>query len=104
MCSLDPDTASQTMVPNFSNTERLKYIRQEIEVIEEMLDGAEDCKYIYQALIEYTLLMSKIEGNNISKADQSRVLNWLSELKTLDPLRKGRWLDFERSLADIIVN
>ena len=46
MCSLDPDTASQTMVPNFSNTERLKYIRQEIEVIEEMLDGAEDCKYI----------------------------------------------------------
>ena len=98
MCTFDPATAGQTMVPNLSNEERLEYIRQEMEVIEEMLDGAEDCKYIYQALIDCTLLASKMQG--MSSGEQRKVLGWLTELKTLDPLREGRWLDFERSLSN----
>ncbi|GES61790.1 geranylgeranyl transferase type II alpha subunit [Aspergillus terreus] len=98
MCNFDPTISEQTMAPNLSTAERTAYLRQEIEEIQDMLDGAEDCKYIYQALIECTLLLSKVEGR-LASGDQEKVLSWLSELKKLDPLRHGRWLDFERSLC-----
>lgn len=87
------------MAPNLSNTERLEYAQREIDEIQDMLDGAEDCKYIYQALIECTLLESKIQGTVPSVEQKKNILNWLSELKRLDPLRQGRWLDFEKSLG-----
>lgn len=97
LCVFDPSVAHRTMAPNLGTSERLQYLRQEIEEIEEMLDGAEDCKYIYQALIECTLLVSKVTGN-LAGDDRARIVSWLSELKQLDPLRKQRWLDFEGTL------
>ncbi|KAJ5637691.1 hypothetical protein N7490_007570 [Penicillium lividum] len=93
----DPATADRTMAPNLTTSERLEYLRQEIENIEEIIDGAEDCKYIYQALIECTMLVSKVTGS-LSSQDRNQILSWLSELKQLDPLRERRWLDFERTL------
>lgn len=87
------------MAPNLSNTERLEYVQREIDEIQDMLDGAEDCKYIHQALIECSLLESKIQGTVPSAEQKKNILNWLSELKRLDPLRQGRWLDFEKSLG-----
>ncbi|KGO36340.1 Protein prenyltransferase, alpha subunit [Penicillium expansum] len=97
MSVFDPSMAERTMAPNLSSSDRLEYIRNEIEEIKEMLDGAEDCKYIYQALIEYTILASKVEGS-LSSEDRDQILSWLAELKKLDPLRRERWLDFEKTL------
>jgi geranylgeranyl transferase type-2 subunit alpha len=97
MSVFDPSMAKRTMAPNLSSSDRLEYIRNEIEEIQEMMDGAEDCKYIYQALIECTLLASKVEGS-LSSEDRDQILSWLSELKKLDPLRRERWLDFEKTL------
>ncbi|KAJ5779298.1 hypothetical protein N7457_007018 [Penicillium paradoxum] len=97
MSVFDPSMAGRTMAPNLSSSDRLEYIQNEIEEIQEMLDGAEDCKYIYQALIECTLLASKVEGS-LSSADRDQILSWLSELKKLDPLRRERWLDFEKTV------
>ncbi|KAI2708929.1 uncharacterized protein N7518_009066 [Penicillium psychrosexuale] len=97
MSVFDPPMAERTMAPNLSSSDRLEYIRNEIEEIQEMLDGAEDCKYIYQALIECTLLASKVEGS-LSSEDRDQILSWLSEVKKLDPLRRERWLDFEKTL------
>ncbi|KAJ5815501.1 prenyltransferase alpha subunit repeat protein [Penicillium riverlandense] len=97
MCVFDPSVAERTMAPNLSVSDRVQYLRDEIEFIEEMLDGDEDCKYIYQALIDCTVLVSKVTGTQ-SDSDRDQILSWLSELKKLDPLRKGRWVDFERSL------
>lgn len=88
------------MAPNLTNSERLDYLQQEIDAIQDMLDGAEDCKYIYQALIDCTLLSAKVKGT-MSKVDKQNVAKWLSELKTLDPLRRGRWTDFEKTLSTI---
>ncbi|GFF37302.1 hypothetical protein IFM46972_05172 [Aspergillus udagawae] len=98
MCAFDPSLSDQTMAPNLSNDERLEYLRKEIDEIQDMLDGAEDCKYIYQALIDCALLARKV-GGTMSSADKENILSWLSELKKLDPLRCGRWLDFEKSLC-----
>lgn len=97
LCVFDPSVADRTMAPNLGTSERLQYLRQEIEAIEDMLDGAEDCKYIYQSLIECTVLIGKVTGN-LSTEDRGRIVGWLSELKQLDPLRQQRWLDFERTL------
>ncbi|PYH45233.1 Rab geranylgeranyltransferase BET4 [Aspergillus saccharolyticus JOP 1030-1] len=99
MCVFDPTVAAHTMAPNLSDSDRLEYLRQEIEEIEDMLDGAEDCKYLYQALIDCTLLAWKVEGITPGDAQKRAVLSWLAELKKLDPLRQRRWLDFEQSLA-----
>src|SRR5216117_2846448 len=97
MCSFDPAVASKTMAPSLEDKERVMYLRRELETISEMLDGAEDCKWIYQALIHCTVLVSRIEGD-LSLAAKQSLSGWLSELKILDPLRKGRWIDLEESL------
>jgi geranylgeranyl transferase type-2 subunit alpha len=97
MSTFDPTLSAQTMAPNLSNSERLEYIQQEKEAIEDMLDGAEDCKWIYQALIYCNVMVAKIQGVMASEA-KAEVSRWLNELMKLDPLRRGRWLDLENSL------
>ncbi|KAJ5908828.1 hypothetical protein N7495_001510 [Penicillium taxi] len=97
LCVFDPSVADRTMAPNLTTSDRLQYIHTEIEAIEDMLDGSEDCKYIYQSLIECTLLVSKLV-DSLSHKNRSRILSWLSVLKKLDPLRQQRWLDFEQNL------
>ena len=97
MCVFDPSVAARTMAPNLSVSDRLQYLRHQIKNIEEILDGAEDCKYVYQALVDCTLLISKLTGN-LSPKDRDQILGWLSKLKQLDPLRQRRWQDFERTL------
>ncbi|KAL4932724.1 Rab geranylgeranyltransferase BET4 [Aspergillus undulatus] len=99
LCIFDPAKSSQTMAPNLTQSERLEYIHREIKEIQEMLDGAEDCKYLYQALIDCTLLAARVEGTKPDGAQRTQVLDWLSELKKLDPLRAGRWLELEQSLC-----
>ncbi|KAK2768486.1 Rab geranylgeranyltransferase [Arachnomyces sp. PD_36] len=98
MCTFDPDMASQTMAPNLDNPQRLDYVNQEIEMIEELLDGADDCKWVYQALVNCTLLAAKLEGT-ISAEAKENISKWVKELHKLDPLRRGRWEDLERSLG-----
>lgn len=85
------------MAPSLTNPERLGYLRREIDTVQEMLDGAEDCKYIYQVLIDCTLLAAKVSGS-LPEDDKAHVLRWLREIRKLDPLRQGRWNDFERTL------
>ena len=98
MCTFDPELAPQTMAPNLDNPQRLEYVRQEIEEIEEMLDGADDCKWVYQALVNCALLASKLEGS-MSTDTKENVSKWVGELKTLDPIRRGRWIDLETTLC-----
>lgn len=63
MCCFDPSVSNTTMTPNLTDSERLEYLRQEVDAIQEMLDGAEDCKYIYQALIDCTLVAAQVRGS-----------------------------------------
>jgi geranylgeranyl transferase type-2 subunit alpha len=72
-----------------------------------MLDGAEDCKYIYQALLENGRLLGlkkeeKGEGEDDEEGKKRRreeMKSWLEELRKLDQLRKGRWEDLGRKLG-----
>ena len=85
------------MIPNMGNEQRLVYVDQQIENLLDMLDGAEDCKWIYQSLIELSILRKRLSNEWPSQRDQ--IQGWLLQLHSLDPLRKGRWQDLERSLA-----
>jgi geranylgeranyl transferase type-2 subunit alpha len=98
MCTFDPDKAARTMAPNLGNPERIEYLRREIEAVRELLDEESDCKWIYQALIECTMLLARLEGTT-SKEVKQDVAHWVSELKRLDPLRRGRWTDLETSFV-----
>jgi geranylgeranyl transferase type-2 subunit alpha len=77
-----------------SNADRLAYLEQELESIKEMLDGAEDCKYIYQALLEYSGRYLDVDAGN-KTVTTKEMTAWLTELRKLDPLREGRWRDME---------
>lgn len=78
--------------------ERVRYLEQEIESVKEMLDGAEDCKYIYQALLEYSRRRLELGGDVDVEDTRKAMAGWLEELRKLDPLREGRWRDMERSM------
>jgi geranylgeranyl transferase type-2 subunit alpha len=80
-----------------TNKERVEYLEQEIESVREMLDGAEDCKYIYQALLEYSGRYLEVEAGTKKITTQEMRL-WLDELRKLDRLREGRWKDLEKKL------
>lgn len=100
MHTLDRATASGGMAPNMSDETRLEYLQREIDAITELLDEEEECKWIYQALIEYSLIVARMQGGMSTEVKQNTT-NWLSSLKRLDPLRRGRWEDLEASLSKL---
>jgi geranylgeranyl transferase type-2 subunit alpha len=97
MCTFDPDIAKGTMAPNLSPADRQTYIAREREFILDLLEDAKDCKWVYQALIECTLVAAKVAGS-LSLDAKQQIQNWLVELQRLDPLRRGRWDNLKESL------
>lgn len=85
--------------------EKEHYLRQEMESVRGMLDGAEDCKFIYQALLELAPKYAEVSKHKDDSqkdavlADTSEIKEWLDQLRKIDPLRAGRWNDLGRSLG-----
>ena len=100
MCCFDGDTASRTFAPNLTHEERSRYVRNERRFIEELLDDIDDSKWVYQAMIECEQLQFKLDGYQ-DEGGRKEMLQWLSELMRLDPLRKGRWTDLRRSIEEV---
>lgn len=98
MTTLLSPVGHATIVPNFSPEERSAYVETQLVDLRDMLDGAEDCKWIYNALLEYTLAKAQMEERVPSSEEKSDVKIWLTELRKLDPIRAGRWDDLEKSL------
>ncbi len=97
MCSFDPGFTQGTIVPNLSHESRLSYVSAELETLRDLLDCAEDCKWVYQALLQYTSLEHRLTGETPATSKR-QMMDWLKELQKLDPLRKGRWNDLTRTL------
>ena len=93
MCTFDPKYAAESMVPELTNAERTTYVYKEIIKVREMLDGAEDCKWIYQSLVHLSLLY--LELGNDGCEEVNRLDQYIDELIKLDPLRLGRWNDLK---------
>ncbi|PQE17173.1 hypothetical protein CJF32_00009024 [Rutstroemia sp. NJR-2017a WRK4] len=58
----------------------------------------DDCKWVYNALLEYTLAVCEMEERLPGHDEVEDCKAWLSQLRKLDPMREGRWNDLEKSL------
>ncbi len=96
MSTFDPKYAADSMAPDLSEEERSVYVTQEIGRLQEMLDGAEDCKWIYQSLISLSILHKSLRSR--WPVVLSEIGHWVDELTELDPLRAKRWADLRRDL------
>ncbi|KAI6829790.1 protein prenylyltransferase [Hortaea werneckii] len=98
MSTLDAENAqSAAILEPCTNADRLEYLEQELDSIRDMLDGAEDCKYIYQALLEYSRRYLEVDAGN-QKVTTAEMTSWLAELRKIDPMREGRWKDLETKM------
>ncbi len=122
-----PSTTTTTVtttniIPDLIPSEKKTHLVKQLDLLTDMLDGAEDCKWIYEALLRYTLALQQLRreheaaaaaaadvhveaGTGDSDGDvdgdvdgRTTTRNWLVQLRRLDPLRKGRWDDLEKSL------
>lgn len=82
------------MAPGLTVEERVDYLGQEVERIREMLDGAEECKWIYQSLIELNLIHKDLAKQWLSEVRDIR--EWVDKLLELDPTRSGRWVGLKK--------
>lgn len=99
MTTLTDSVGHVTITPNFTNDDRVDYVLKQLEILRDMLDGAEDCKWIYDALIEYTTALWVMQGRTPRPEERQDCKAWLGELRNLDPFRSGRWDYLEKSLA-----
>jgi geranylgeranyl transferase type-2 subunit alpha len=99
MTTLTDPVGHATITPNFTDEERIAFVIRQLADLQEMLEGAEDNKWIYNALIEYTMALSQMEERQLLPDEKRDCTSWLVELRKLDPLRRGRWDDLEISLT-----
>jgi len=99
MSTLTDPVGHATITPNFTHTDRSDYVTRQLAILTDMLDGAEDCKWIYSALLEYTLALPRMEDRSPRPDELEDCKKWLTELRDLDPLRGGRWDDLEKLLT-----
>jgi geranylgeranyl transferase type-2 subunit alpha len=80
--------------------ERIQYLKAEIDKLKEMLPEADDCKWIYQRLVEMALEFKALsQGVWPDDVSQEDVRGWVAELVKLDPLRKGKWKEVEERVS-----
>lgn len=88
-----------TITAGFTVEERVKYITADIVDIKDLLEDYDDCKLIYEALIECTLALSTLQERKPSEGELLDVETWLSKLQELDPMRRGCWDDLGRQIG-----
>ena len=88
---------SFSIVPSLTIDEQVEYLDGEIEKLKELLPEADDCKWIYQRLLDLCLDRRTMTENEPVDT-LSTLLGWLGQLSKLDPLRAGRWRELTARL------
>jgi geranylgeranyl transferase type-2 subunit alpha len=98
MATLAPNCRDEERIlTNATSEDRKHYYEQEISRIKEMLEEFDDCKWIFQSLIQYSIEYVQF-GNTLGQSSKSELYIWLREVKRRDPTRRGRWNDLQESL------
>jgi geranylgeranyl transferase type-2 subunit alpha len=84
------------IVLDLSPEDRLHYYEQELERMKEMLEDFDDCKWIYEALVRYSVEYYRLTDSAPTNPQELRL--WLDELARQDPMRSGRWADLRATL------
>ncbi|KAL8719508.1 MAG: hypothetical protein Q9225_003498 [Loekoesia sp. 1 TL-2023] len=91
--NFEPSSKTDVIVPNIPMADKIHYVETQIEDLQEMLEGAETCKWIYQRLLDLSTIGRKLSGH--WPVEPSLVEIWIDKVAELDPLRKGRWQDLK---------
>ncbi|KAF8337487.1 rab-protein geranylgeranyltransferase [Cantharellus anzutake] len=86
-----------------SLTTDLSVIEREIKIIEELLQEEPESKWCLESLIQYNTLVARLaaESGDGRFARQSEIGAMLTKLKSIDPMRKARYIDMLHALDDI---
>ena len=95
MSTFDSQNAN-SLVPDLSETEKIRYLRQELERIQEMLEGDEACRWIYLTLTSLSTTFKNLTQEWPVEVDQ--VEAWVAKLFELDPLRANRYSDLKKKI------
>lgn len=87
-----------SIAPALTSNQRATRVKTEIENIKDLLSDYPDTKWIYEALLEYTIALARLEDPADRAATEQELRAWLDKVKALDPLRSGRWGDDEEKL------
>ncbi|KAJ4424259.1 Rab geranylgeranyltransferase [Gnomoniopsis sp. IMI 355080] len=99
MLDVIDQSGQPTITSNLSVQEKVAYINREIVDIKDLLEDYDDCKLLYERLMDYTRELVTLEKRRPSSDEESALRTWLSKLRKLDPLRNGRWNDIGKQLA-----
>lgn len=98
MLDLTEHANRPTITAGLSNEDRIVYLTEEIAFIKDLLEDYDDCKLIYEKLMEYTLALAAVDQRQLHEEEKADLKAWLNKARELDPMRKGRWGDLERDL------
>ncbi|ATY67225.1 protein prenyltransferase [Cordyceps militaris] len=83
--------ADLAIVPGMIIGDRVKLLSREIEFIKDLLEDYNDVKWIFEMLIEYSLLIYKLRNEPLSDEKKSEIEGWVAIIMKLDPQRSNRW-------------
>lgn len=99
MLDLVEHVGRPTITASLTDEERASYFTQELVDIKDLLEDYDDCKLIYERLMDYTLALAALEQRSPREDEKVDLASWLSKLQELDPMRGGRWHDREDGLG-----
>ncbi|KAI0454263.1 hypothetical protein F5B21DRAFT_514849 [Xylaria acuta] len=95
--------ARPTITPNLTPEQKTSILEQEVEFIKDLLDDFPDIKWPYEALLEYTLALRKLQPGAEGEREDSDPNFWLAKLRKLDAMQTGRWDDVGRDIERQLV-
>ncbi|RYP22840.1 hypothetical protein DL765_001436 [Monosporascus sp. GIB2] len=90
-----------TIAPALALDERITYLRREIDDIKDLLEDYVGIKWIYEALLEYSVALARLEERAGRNGEREDLQVWLEKVRALDPMRKARWSDVEKQLVSL---
>ncbi|KAF8244280.1 protein prenylyltransferase [Wilcoxina mikolae CBS 423.85] len=116
------------IAPKMPRLLRIKMLRQQINMLKELLKGHPECKYILNALVLYVQSLQGLrreppdendgeddedddededdegdddddDDDDVDESTENRaIIEWLGTLERIDPMRKGRYADLGKAL------
>lgn len=99
MVDVIDQSGQPTITSDLTVADRVSYITREIVDIKDLLKDYDDCKLLYERLMDYTLELATLEKRKPSANEETALGSWLVKLRDLDPLRTGRWNDVQQRLS-----
>lgn len=90
--------ADLCIMPGIAVDDRIKMINREIDFIKDLLADYADIKWIFEMLLEYTLIIHKLRNESLEEDQKTEIRDWVASIQKLDPQRSNRWKELAEEL------